>query len=402
MTSDAGAPPDPRAVWQRPRLRDDGDEHRPVGWVELFFDLVFVVVVAVLAADLEHHPTVPGLVAFALQFIAIFWVWNGFVYYTERFESAGLESRLFVLVGVITVAGLAVWGTDGLGANYVGFAVSYLVARGFNQVLWLRAAYYTPTFRPAAFAFVAGFCAAAVLMAVGAFVGEQARLLLWTLAVIVDVGSPAVTNRFQSKLPPVSRDKFPERFGLFTLIVLGETIAGIIGVVAAINTQNPGLPLLTAVDAVIGLVVGFGLWWVYFDFIARRPPRPRFATALVWVYFHVAALAGVVVVGAGVSLAISDEALEPMPTAHRLLLTVGLGVTLAFFAALEATLDNDPDEPTHPVVSPAVKGCAAVAIIVIGVVGTGLSPLIVLASGAAALGVCATYGAVVWYGRPAT
>lgn len=393
--------PDRGTVWQRPRLRDDGDRHRPVGWVELFFDLVFVVVVGVLAADLEHHPTGGGVLAFALQFVAVFWVWNGFTYYTERFESYGLESRLFVLFGVIGAAGLAVWGTDGLGDNYVGFALSYLVARGVNIVLWLRAAYHEPAFRPAAFSFATGFSIAALLMAIGAFVGEETRLVIWALAVVIDVGSPAVTNRFQSTLPPISRDKFPERFGLFTLIVLGETIVGIIRVVADVNAEDEGLTVLIAITAIVGLIVGFGMWWVYFDFVARRPPRPHFLTALVWVYFHIAALAGIVVVGAGVSLAIADDPLQAMPSSHRLLLTAGLGVTLLFFAALELTLDRDDDEPTHPLLSPAIKVASAVAVVVVGLAGDGLSPLVTLMCCAVVLAVCAGYGVFVWYGRAA-
>ena len=107
-------------AWQRPELRDDGDRHRPVGWVELFFDLVFVVIVAVLAHDLEQHIDAAGLLTFLLQFVAVFWAWNGFTYYTERFESAGLENRLFVFLAILAVAGLAIWGEDGLGHNYLG------------------------------------------------------------------------------------------------------------------------------------------------------------------------------------------------------------------------------------------------------------------------------------------
>jgi len=111
-------------AWQRPQLRDDGDTPRPVGWVELFFDLVFVVIIAVLAGDLERHLDAAGLVRFLLEFVAIFWAWNGFTYYTERFESAGLENRLFVFLAILAVAGLAIWGADGLGSNYLGFAIA--------------------------------------------------------------------------------------------------------------------------------------------------------------------------------------------------------------------------------------------------------------------------------------
>lgn len=386
---------------QPPRLRDDGDAHRPVGWVELFFDLVFVVVVAVLAADLEHHPEGDGLLRFTLLFVAIFWVWNGFTYYTERFESEGIEHRLFVLLGVIAVAGLAVWGRDGLGADYVGFAISYLVARGFNIVLWLRAGYYEPRFRPAALAFTTGWALAAVVMSLAAIVDGIPRLVLFGIALVLDIASPAVTTRLQSALPPISRDKFPERFGLFTLIVLGETVAGIIRAVADANEEQHGsLPLLTGIDAISGLLVGFGMWWVYFDFIARRPPLPRFAPALVWVYLHVGMLLSVVVVGAGISLAVADDPTEPLPDEHRLLLLPALGAVLVFIAALELTLDRDDVKPTHPLLSPGLKAALGLVLAVVGIAASGITPLAALAVCFTALAACAAYGLAVWYGRP--
>jgi low temperature requirement protein LtrA len=114
-----------RGAWQKPELRDDGDAHRGVGWLELFFDLVFVVIIAVLAGNLGEGDNV---LRFLIQFTAVFWVWNGFTYYSERFESGGLDNRLFTFIGILAVAGLAIWGRDGLGANYAGFAGAYLLA----------------------------------------------------------------------------------------------------------------------------------------------------------------------------------------------------------------------------------------------------------------------------------
>lgn len=69
-----------RRAWQRPALRTDEQFqlHRAVSWLELFFDLVFVVVISRLAHHLAAHPSLPGLGGFVVQFPAIFWVWNAF------------------------------------------------------------------------------------------------------------------------------------------------------------------------------------------------------------------------------------------------------------------------------------------------------------------------------------
>ncbi|CAN5284213.1 hypothetical protein BH09ACT2_BH09ACT2_04950 [soil metagenome] len=247
-----------RGAWQRAVLRDDADAHRPVGWVELFFDLVFVVIISVLAHGLEDSAHSEPLLRFVLQFVAVFWVWNGFTYYTERFESHGLENRLFTFLGILTVAGLAVWGEDGLGHNYLGFAASFLLARGLNMVMWLRAGRHEPRFRRAAAGFTAGYGASFALIGVSLAVDEGWRLALWGFAVLVDIAAPAVTARFQFGLPGISRDKFPERFGLLTLIVLGEVVASVIQGVATAN-ESTDVSVPTIADAILGLAIGITL-----------------------------------------------------------------------------------------------------------------------------------------------
>jgi low temperature requirement protein LtrA len=379
-------------AWRRPELRGDGDERHPVGWLELFFDLVFVVVVAVLATNVEEGHDLAG---FVLQFVAVFWVWNAFTYYTERFESAGIEARLFIFVAILAVAGLAVWGHDGLGANYVGFACSYLLARMLNIALWLRAGYHVRRFRRASLGFLGGFVVAAALLLASFFVDERARLVLWTVAVLVEIITPAVTGRFQAGLPPITEDKFPERFGLFTMIVLGETVAEVIQSVAATNAVER-LSALTIVDAALGLAVGFGIWWVYYDFVARRPVLPRFYVALGWVYLHMVMLIGIVLTGVGIAFGVhnASSVMEPFP---RSLLLGGLGVTVLAIAVIETTLSREVDEPTHRVLSPGLKAGVAAVLFVLALIGPPLTPTVGFIVALAALAVPATYGAVVWY-----
>lgn len=116
------------ALWPRAALRTDEDFHaeRRVTWLELFFDLVFVVVLSRLAHDLALHVGSSGLTDFVIQFAAVFWAWNAFTYYVERFESGGLENRAFVFSAMAAVAVLAVWTEAGLGTHYTGFAAAYV------------------------------------------------------------------------------------------------------------------------------------------------------------------------------------------------------------------------------------------------------------------------------------
>ncbi len=381
-------------AWQLPQLRDDGDRHRPVGWVELFFDLVFVVIIAVLSDDLFHHSGADGVLRFVLQFAAVFWVWNAFTYYTERFESRGLENRLFTFIGIVAVAGLAIWGGDGLGHNYGGFVTSYLLARVLNIALWLRAGYHVARFRRAALAFTGGFGIAVILLAASFFVNESLRLVLWGAAVLVEIFGPAITSRLQAGLPQISRDKFPERFGLFTLIVLGETVSGVIRGVATANA-NQSLSVAIVVAATLGLAIGFGMWWVYFDYIARRPTRSALSAAFVWIYLHLAMLTAVVIVGVGMSQALLVHG--TLTFRIRVFLFFGLAAVIFLVTLLELTLDRAPDEPTDRVVSPIVTGSAGSLLVLVGVFVSALTTIEAFIVCIVALALPAGYGARVWY-----
>lgn len=137
------------------------------------------------------------------------------------------------------VAGLAVFAEDGLGVTYAGFAVAYLLARAVNQAEWIRAGFHVRQFRPVAARFLAGYVlAVAVILASFATTGA-ARVVLFALAALLEIATPTFTIAQQSALPKLSTSKFPERFGLLTIIVLGESVVGVI--VGLSELQERGL-----------------------------------------------------------------------------------------------------------------------------------------------------------------
>jgi low temperature requirement protein LtrA len=182
------------------------------------------------------------------------------------------------------------------------------------------------------------------------------------------------------------------------MIVLGETIAEVIQGLAAANTVERLTPL-TIVCAALGLAIGFGMWWVYYDFVARRPVRQHFSVALAWVYLHMLMLVGIVLVGAGVAHGLAAAGAPAIdPFAARLLFS-GLGVMLLSVAVIETTLVRASDEPTHPIVSPVLKAAVAVVLFALALLDPAIPTAVAFALAIAALAVQSTYGAVVWY-RP--
>lgn len=347
--------------WHKPILRTDEEEarKRSVTWLELFFDLVFVVVFERISHEFGSHFTPSGVAPFLLMFFAVFWVWNAAVYYVERFESEGVEIRLFTFLSMLSVTALAVFSHGGMEDNYRGFVGAYLFARVINMIMWTRSGIHVPEFRPISRRFVGGFIVTTAILSASFLFSGGTRLSLFALAVIVDIITPYFTMKHQAKLPRISSSKFPERFGLLTIIVLGATLVELINVFSDSHNLSPEL----AMKGTLGLFIIFALWALYFDFIARRAPKENVNVTLIWVYLHLLLLATITVIGIALSELIESnhEADHGFRDSSALLLTTGL--TIIIIAALEQTLKRDESEQTHPLVSPLLKAIVGIILL---------------------------------------
>jgi low temperature requirement protein LtrA len=387
-----------REWWQKPYLRKDEEFelHRAVTWLELFFDLVFVVVIARLAHNLAGDITVSGTLTFIFMFIPVWWVWNAATYYTERFESEGLENRFFTFLKMIAVAGMAIYSHHGLEENFWGFALSFWFARFINMIMWARAGKYVKEFRPVSNRFLIGFFGFVTpLIAISLFLEGPWRLIIWGLAILIDIITPYFTLKQQAKLPRLSTSKFPERFGLLTIIVLGESIVGVINGLSDLEH----LTLYEGINGIFGIFISIGLWWVYFDFIARRAAKSSVYTALLWVYLHLLFMICVTMTGVGIFASITDMEHGHLTEASRLLLTLGAGFSIIFLGLLETTLHRKEDEPTHPVFSPLLKVIAGVAVLLLGGFVSGLNTTMLLLIILLALFVQQLYAVIAWFSQ---
>ncbi len=208
-----------------------------------------------------------GLLVFLGMFLPLAWAWVGLTLYLDRFETGGIGQRFLTLGFMAAVAVMAACGGDGIGGPaWPGFALAYAAARLLTLAAWVHAAAFNPPFRPVARRYTVGFSIAITLVVVSGFVTPPLRHGLLAAVLAVEPATPWVSRGSMAALPPVNGTKHPERFGLFMIVVLGETVTG---VVAALHAPDgvPGLHFLAR--AALGVVLGFTVWWLYFDTVAR-------------------------------------------------------------------------------------------------------------------------------------
>ncbi len=317
-----------RPLVEPPRLRTGEPGERQTTWMELFFDLVFVVAVDQVARRLAGGITGSAVLGFLVLAVPVWWAWVGYVYYVDRFGTDDLSDRLITLVQMGLALTLALRAPDALGAGAAGFALAYGAFRLVLALSYAHAARAAPEARAAASRFALGYGLAALLWLVSALLPAPARFWLWGAAFLVDVGTPLVLAGWNVRFPP-NTGHLQERFGNFTLIVLGESTVGVVEGLRQ-QTQGPAVGI-----AALALLLAFALWWVYFetsDGAAVQAVRGgRTAPYNTWLYAHLPFSVGIGAGAMGVMHAIREAAQPALSDPSRWLLA---GATALCFAAL--------------------------------------------------------------------
>ncbi len=378
--------------WQRPALRREGDEgkERKVGFIDLFYDLIFVVVVAQLAHDLAHHPDWKHGWQFALSFLAVWWLWIGDTFYTDRFETNDVSHRLFTFLQMIPVVGLAVFAHGAYGDTSTPFAVAYMVGRLLIIALWWRGGRSDPEAKHLTNGYITGFTFGLLPWVVSIFVPLEFRPALWLLGLLIDLSTPALLTKQISSLPALHHERLIERFGLFTIIVLGESVAGTVNGLA-------GLDRITGMDQLTGLLamaLAFQLWWIYFEMVPRESLRPTLNAARMRSYLHYPLLAAIAGVGAGV-LSIVGHGQAALGPEARWLIAGSLAVAMLSMIGLSRVHEYNPyfvgaRRRTELSLSLGIVGCLAVAMV------PGMGPVLTLTTLVAITLIPLVWGIAAW------
>jgi low temperature requirement protein LtrA len=254
-----------RAGLRPMRPRDPQEPHRTASTLELFFDLTFVVGVSVAAHELLHAEETGlaiGIVRFLIVFFAVWWAWVNFTWFASAFDTDDWLYRGLTIVqmaGVlITAAGMPAVAEDG---DFTVGIVGYLVMRLALVAQWLRAARH-PAFRTTALRYAGAVSLVQALWVVLLLLPPAFQPPALVVLVVAELAVPAWAEH--ARTTPFHRHHIAERYGLFTLIVLGEGLLGVTN--ALIDAQETearagGLVVL----GLTALVIIAGLWWLYFS-----------------------------------------------------------------------------------------------------------------------------------------
>ncbi|MCB1757709.1 MAG: low temperature requirement protein A, partial [Gammaproteobacteria bacterium] len=291
----------PAAIRPMPPRNPD-EAHRAATSLELLFDLVSVIAIAAAATSLHHAVAeahiLEGLPRYLMTFFAIWWAWMNFTWFASAYDNDDALYRVLTMVmmgGALLIAAGIPRFFESLDIGLV--VAGYAVMRLGLVPLWLRAAKHDAARRLTALRYAVGIVLAQVYW-IGLFslvsAGTMIFVPLVLLGFLIELAVPALAEKVSQT--PWHRHHIIERYGLLTIIVLGEILLS--AVLALESAWGDSFDVRLVHVALSALVITFAMWWLYFS-REEHLQTSELRHALQWGYGHVFVYAAGAAVGAG-------------------------------------------------------------------------------------------------------
>jgi low temperature requirement protein LtrA len=359
------------------RNRDAGEAQRATA-LELFYDLVFVFAITQVSHLLLDDLSWLGAGEALLALLVVWWAWNYTTWVTNELDPDSIAVRLLLIWLMLLTLVLAIAIPDAFGERAILFAGSYLAIQLSRHVFLTFVAASRGTIeRERAGRILFWFGVAGVFWIAGAFAEDEARAALWIIALGIDLAAPLHLYsipgrpRLSHTTWEVETTHFAERFQLFMIIALGETI-----VLTGATTAGLDLNAARVAAFALAFLGAAALWWLYFGYVARiaerRLARATNRTQLArdgYTYLHAVFVAGIILAAVGDELVIAHPT-DKLPRAELLVVTGGPALYLLGHALFRLRMAGSITWK---------RICGAVACLLVGALGIVLPALAVAA-----------------------
>jgi len=319
------------------------ESNRRATRLELFFDLAFVLFVARCADILAEDATWHGALVFAAVLAIGWWAWASTTLYANRFDTDDAVFRLLTLTAMAGVMAMAaaVDQLDGSAARW--FTLGYVLVRLALIAGYLRAWRHVPDARPTARLYMIGHTLGAGIWLASLAVPAPGRYWLWGIGVLADVVWPTAATRLRDAVP-LHLEHLPERFALFIILVLGESVAAIVS-----GVHDGGWRSSVIVTGALAFAAAAALWWIYFDLSGGAAKRrlaaegdqvSKHGVHDFYLYVHLPLAISLAAVAVGLEHAVLHGADPHLTTETRWLLGIATAGYLLSAAIMQAQLSR--------------------------------------------------------------
>jgi len=278
-------------------LRDDKG-HRQATWLELFFDLAFVISIAALSAMLAADHTLEGLAIYIGLFLAVYWAWNQLTWYSALFDNNDVFFKVQYLCSILAVLGLAASIRQIAEGETWLFVISYVLLQGILAAGWIRVYISKSKLRTFALIYILGQIVGSGVWIASTAVTVSQQYYVWIIAMAVHIAAPYFAWRTKIDIA-IHTHHIVERYCLLSIIVMGETLVAVsIGFGDTMGSRG-------FLVGVFGYVTIACVWWTYFGWDFDRDRVLETVSSIFFFgYGHFVVFLAIAAFGAGVEIAI--------------------------------------------------------------------------------------------------
>jgi len=296
--------------WGPPKNFDDRKDERKISWLELFYDLVYVAAISQLTHHLAGHLSWSELAYTFLLFCLIFWSWvNGSQYY-DLHGNDSIRTRLFTFFQMLAVAAVAITISDAFEGHHRAFAISLSILEIIVTYLWWSVGLYDPSHRVFNKFYTFNYIIAFALLSGSAFTDHKTAVVLWIIALVLNLtpgltGARTIITVLKQRGGQVfsASASIVERFGLFTIIVLAESIIGTVSGLTEVKDKQPAV----WIAFILCILISFLLWSIYFDMTSEQETKKGYSYLQWLIFLHYPLLMALGVVGAAIKILLINE-----------------------------------------------------------------------------------------------
>ncbi|MBP7400842.1 MAG: low temperature requirement protein A [Chitinophagales bacterium] len=265
------------AWWGPPKKFEPLQKERRISWLELFFDLVYVIAISHITHHLAVHISFDSFLEYCCLFTLIYWGWlNGSIYH-DLHGNEGLRIRLITLWQMMIIAAIVIALEINPDPHHHNIIIVFMIMQLFITYLWWSVGFYDKEHRRYSWHYILLYLISFALMGLSLFLPDNSLQFIIPFIIICNYSPPFISYFF---LNPLSREfnlssSMFERLGLLTIILFGELVLGVVNGVIGIHTFDFSLWLNFA----LAMTIAFALWWIFFTVIAAREAKDNFLRA---------------------------------------------------------------------------------------------------------------------------
>ncbi len=315
------------------------DKEKKVTWLELFYDLIYVAAFIQLGDTFAKNISIDYFFKSAGIFISMWLSWTGFTYYANRLTVDDFPHRIIVFLKMFCVGAMAMSIPNLLNGNYLIFGLSYSSSMMLLSLLHLRAFLQQKVGRDYQIFWGSVFLSVSLIW-LFSLIFDQLYFIGWGIgALIVFVSPTLIKAREMNEFYELDFEHLSERYGLLTIIVLGESFVKVLSSLTAVGTG--GVEILQASFA---LLLTCSVWWIYFDDIAGAELKKGKFSMVTWLFTHLPLQFAIVLIGVGIKKIVSLDINDVIIMKYAITLGGAIGVVLISTAIIDSVTSRKYSE----------------------------------------------------------